>query len=94
MEQYLSLDQLLPFDNPEEAAKKMSEDLKSSDWARQFDACNTIRRVCVHHPEMLTTKNPSQVHAMVLDLVKIAESLRSSLVKNCVLAFTGIFIFV
>lgn len=90
-DQYLTLEQLLPLDQPDEELKCALDDLKSSDWSKQFDACNTLRRACVHHSELITTRNAGQVHSMILDMIKIAESLRSSLVKNCVLAFTGFF---
>ncbi len=83
------MEQLLPLDSPEESVKAAGEDLKSSDWSRQFEACNTLRRACAHHAELLTGKGISQVHALALDMIKIAESLRSSLIKNCILAFAG-----
>lgn len=88
-EQYLSLDQLLPLDRPEAEIKQALEDLRNVDWSKQFEACNTLRRACAHHVGILSCKTPAQVHGMVLDMVKIAESLRSSLVKNCVLTLTG-----
>lgn len=90
-DQYLSLDQLLPLDRPEVEIKGAFEDLKSLDWSRQFDACNTLRRACVHHIGIINSKTPAQIHGMILDLVKIAESLRSSLVKNSILTLTGKF---
>ena len=88
-DQYLSLDQLLPLDNPESDVKGSFEDLRSLDWSRQFNACNTLRRASVNHPEILISKTPGQIHGMALDMVKIAESLRSSLVKNCLLTLNG-----
>lgn len=88
-DQYLSLDQLLPLDKAEVEIKATLENLKSLDWSRQFDACNTLRRACVHHVSILNSKTPAQIHGMILDMIKIAESLRSSLVKNCILTLTG-----
>lgn len=85
-DKYLNLDQLLPLENPEETIKKAGEDLKSTDWSRQFDSCNTIRRACAHHSAILASNTATHLHSLILDLVKIVESLRSSLVKNCILA--------
>lgn len=85
-ERYLNLDQLLPLEDPDEALKKAVEGLKSTDWSRQFDSCNTIRRACMNHSAILTANSITYIHALTYGIVKILESLRSSLVKNCILA--------
>ncbi len=76
-------------ENPEAVVKKLLEDLKSSsNWLQQFEACNALRRICVHHSQLLTA-SLIQLHGLVLDLLKVSESLRSSLAKNGLLAFAG-----
>ncbi len=86
---YLSPEQVLPLDEPEERWKKALEEIKcTTNWERQFEACNTFRSVCAHHAEILVC-SPLQLHGLVLDLLKIIESLRSTLAKNGLLVLSG-----
>lgn len=88
---YLTTEQLLPLENPEAEWSKCAETVKSSaNWLKQFDACNTARRLCVHHPTVFAT-SPLLLHGFVLDLLRLVESLRSSLAKNVLLLFGDLF---
>jgi len=49
---YTECDQ--PLQNPESCFKKCIDDLKSSDWQKQFDACNTLKAVARFHKNLLT----------------------------------------
>ena len=86
---YLAPEQITPLDKPEEAWNKCVEDIKcTSNWALQFEACNIARRICAHHTHILAT-NPIQLHTLVLGLLKVVDSLRSSLAKNGLILLTG-----
>lgn len=88
-EDYPTTEELLPLENPETELHIAIESLGSSDWAKQFDACTVLRRCCINNPEAVFALKSGQIHKMSLYFVKIADSLRSSLVKNCILALIG-----
>jgi len=67
-----------PLVNPEAALKKAVEDIKSSDWQRNFDSCNIIKRIAKFHKHL-----HSQLPPLVFkDLCKIIDNLRSQVAKN------------
>ena len=77
---YVSSEQIPRLDDPGEAAGPgLLQDLASSKWDTQFKALNTVRSLALHHPAELTDRLLSDV---VLAVVKLAASLRSSVSKN------------
>jgi hypothetical protein len=46
---YLTVNELEPLVNPELEWKLCLGDIKSDNWSRQFEACNTLRKVCKFH---------------------------------------------
>lgn len=61
--------------------------LLAEDWAKQFESLNTLRRLNLFHPEVLTS-NTGALHSLILDLFRLIESLRSSVSKNAMLTTT------
>ena len=51
---YLQQSELTPLGSLEFEWRRCQEGIRSSEWAEQFEACNTLRRVCAHHTELLT----------------------------------------
>jgi hypothetical protein len=78
-----------PLPNAEVLYKQALDQFRSGDWAKQFEACSTIRRVALFHKNLLSTQNPL-TSAIVKELVKIVDSLRSQLAKNAILCITAI----
>ena len=62
-----------PLPNPESQLKKAVDDLRSQDWSRQFDACNTIKRIAKFHKHLHAT----MAGQIFKDMVKPIDSLRS-----------------
>ena len=85
-ELYLKDEELLPYSNPENEWSKSLIELKCSDWGKQFEACNTIRRLSKHHIFVIT--NP---HSAITELLKLVESLRSGLAKNALIVIGDLF---
>jgi hypothetical protein len=54
-------------------------ELKSEDWQVSNEALNKFRRIVIHHSELLTVPN---LKIATPDLMRLAESLRSTLSKN------------
>lgn len=54
--------------------------LKGNDWSVQFEAINTLRGLLSYHPQAF--HSPITVHNLLLDMLKMVNSLRSSLSKN------------
>jgi hypothetical protein len=86
---YLIVDQ--PYDNPDFQYKQALEQcLKSAEWNKQFEGCTTIKRIAVFHPELLAASHPL-TSAVMKELTKVVDSLRSQLAKNAILTITTIF---
>eukprot|EP00347_Sterkiella_histriomuscorum_P023335 403335038 len=73
-----------PLQNPEKQLLQCLEQLKSGDWAKQFEACNTLKRMALFHKQLLAFSNPSQGQ-ILKEMVKIVDSLRSQLSKNALI---------
>ena len=56
--------------------------MKSEDWQISFEALTKLRRIIEHHNNLI---NHSVVRIIIPELMKLAESLRSSLSKNAVI---------
>jgi len=88
---YLTTEQITPLENPETEWYKCAEIIKTSNnWLKQFDACNIARRICKYHSSILSTSS-SILHGFTLDLLRLVESLRSSLARNVLLLFGDLF---
>jgi hypothetical protein len=81
---YIATKDLTPLVNPDKQFKLVFKDLISSDWQKQFDTCNTLRALAVHHKDLLT--NDSYIlQNFIQGLIKQVESLRSTVSKNALL---------
>ena len=76
---------------PEDGAKALEsalEKLRGDDWAAQFDAINSLRRlVAWDDVESPSVRLAQQLHSLNLLLIHLCDSLRSSLAKNAVVCF-------
>ena len=73
-----------PLLNPESQLRPAVENLKSADWSKTFEACNTIRRGVLFHKQLFT--HPSPMTAQIFkDITKAVDSLRSQVAKNACL---------
>ena len=75
-----------PLPNPGSQIASAIAALKSSDWQKQFEACNTIRRAAVFHRQ-----NFQQNPQVFKELVQPVNSLRSQVSKNACLAMSALF---
>lgn len=79
---YLTKEDLKPLRDPEKEMRLILSDLKSSDWKVQFEATNKLRRLISFHPDVILGSATATIHALVLDMIAMAENLRSSVAKN------------
>jgi hypothetical protein len=84
---YVAKEELAPVANPKDLLREITVNIsKDNDWSKQFDSLDGIRRLIKNHedfyPQIL--QNLSQILPEVLKLV---ESLRSSLAKNAMITF-------
>ena len=77
-----------PLGNPEANLKTAFANLKTSDWQKCFDGCNTIKRIIWNHKNLL---NNSNMTGAVKDLIKSCDSLRSQLSKQALLTVSILF---
>ena len=77
---YLAVEELKKVSNPEEALQKCIVAGSLENWNDQFEALNMLRRLLKHHPEVFLSQ--VTLHNICIDLIKWADSLRSSLSKN------------
>ena len=74
-----------------EVVRAALEQLRGDDWAEQFDAINTLRRMLAWQgatpdPALLT-----HLHSLVLLMIQFSDSLRSALAKNACMCFKEMF---
>lgn len=67
-------------------------DLKNSDWKVQFETTNILRRLTEFHPELILSTSATNLHVIVLDLLGLIESLRSSVSKNALICLNELVI--
>ena len=78
---------LTPAPSPATELPNILKSLQSSDWSVRFDGITNIRRMMVHHSQLL----PPHTKALVRDLRAEVNSLRSSLAKNAIMALADFF---
>ena len=76
--------------NAEGEWRKAALDIKSGEWERQFEACNSIRRLSGTAPQLFSSSNP-YMHGILLELIKLTECLRSQVSRNALLTFADVF---
>jgi len=78
--QYTATSELQKCANPSKVMRATLKDLGSSstEWAKQFEALNNVRRLARFHRDTLKP----QLHSVVLRMVDCIESLRSQIAKN------------
>ncbi|CAI2371983.1 unnamed protein product [Moneuplotes crassus] len=86
---YLKKDDIKPLKNPDKVLKIVYKDLTSSDWQKQFDACNSLRALVLHHKDILVS-DVYLLQGFIQGMVKQIESLRSSVSKNALIGFKDI----
>jgi hypothetical protein len=79
---YSNDDGLPPFHDPNKELKLTLLELKSDDWQIANEALTKMRRFIRHHSDLLI--GPT-VKAVVPDVMKLSESLRSTLSKSAVI---------
>ncbi|OWZ24070.1 hypothetical protein PHMEG_000962 [Phytophthora megakarya] len=80
---YLEVHEITPLVNPRQDLNKVLVQLRSSDWETNFDALNTVRRLAMHHTNLI---DASMVHSIIAEIMKQVPNLRSSVSKNALLA--------
>ena len=83
---YLKSEELPPVAQPEVEFQSCLESSKAQDWASNFDTLNMIRRLLRHHPGVFLAQ--TSLHAIVLNVIRMADSLRSSLAKNSLIVIS------
>ncbi|KAM3132135.1 hypothetical protein pb186bvf_015730 [Paramecium bursaria] len=80
------LEEIDPLDNPDFVLKNILTDLKYEEWSRQFDSLNNLRRLIKHQTEQL--KRSPNFQQIILEVIKLSESLRSGVSKNALITLT------
>lgn len=78
---YLKKDELEPVENPEIEMQHYLR-ISPNDWAMQFEMLNGIRKLIKFHKEIFIV---SPFHSLLLQVIRCADSLRSSLSKNALI---------
>lgn len=78
---YLKKDELEPVENPEIELQHYLR-ISPNDWAMQFEMLNGMRKIIKFHKEIFIV---APFHSLLLQVVRCADSLRSSLSKNAII---------
>lgn len=82
--------ELLPCSNAQLVLHKALENLSNSDWEIRFNAVTDVRRICVHHSEVIISQG---VHDIVSLISKYIMDLRSLLAKNAIICVQDLYEF-
>ena len=83
--QYVSKEELAPVNNPKELLKEIISNLpNNNDWSKQFDCLDGLRRLIKNHEEFYPQIHQN-VQTIMPEVLKLVESLRSSLAKNAMI---------
>jgi hypothetical protein len=68
------------------------QQLSGGEWNLQMEALNTIRSLSLFHNELLRGQpgGVSQLHAIMLQVLALCDSLRSTLAKSALMCVEGI----
>ncbi|KAK1945180.1 TOG array regulator of axonemal microtubules protein 1 [Phytophthora citrophthora] len=80
---YLEPHEITPLVNPKQDLSKVLSQLRSEDWEGNFEALSTVRRLALHHANLL---DAGKVHAILAEIMKQIPNLRSTVSKNALLA--------
>ena len=83
--EYLDSDQLAPLTgNPSTAFRSVLQTLRNqkAEWSDTFKSLNTLRSIATHHIDVVSK---SDLHSVILSVLKAVENLRSSVAKNALL---------
>lgn len=76
---------MAPCSNPKETLKECLSNLsKDNEWAKQFDGLDGIRRILKNHEDFYPQVH-QHLQTIMPELLKLVESLRSSLAKNAMI---------
>lgn len=78
---YLRKEELVPIENPELELQHYLR-INPNDWAMQFEMLNGMRKLLKFHCEIFIL---APFHALVIQVIRCADSLRSSLSKNALI---------
>jgi len=78
---YIPYELLEKVQHPSEALQKST--LHNENWLEQFETINTLRKLTKYNPEVFISK--VTLHSIITNLIKWADSLRSSLSKNALI---------
>lgn len=78
---YLKKEDLTPIDNPELELQHYLR-INPNDWSMQFEMLNGMRKLLKFHSEVFVLV---PFHSLVLQIIRCADSLRSSLSKNALI---------
>lgn len=87
-----SLQDLKPLDEPARRMQEALQQLSGGEWNLQMEALNTIRSLSLFHNELLRGQpgGVSQLHAIMLQVLALCDSLRSTLAKSALMCVEGI----
>jgi len=84
---YLTSEELLIVPYPQIEYEKITS-FNSEEWSEQFEMLNMLRRLLKHHKDCVTKQS---VHSLLLSVLTLVESLRSSVSKNALIALNDMF---
>jgi len=79
-----------PLLNPDKQIREALDNLKSTDWSKQFEACNTLKRAVTYHKTFFEASG-SNIGTLFKDITKVVDSLRSQVAKNACMALSVTF---
>jgi hypothetical protein len=82
---------LKPLDEAPRRLQEALQQFSGGEWNLQMEALNTIRSLSLFHSELLKGQpgGVSQLHAIMLQVLALCDSLRSTLAKSALMCVEG-----
>lgn len=88
--QYLTIAQLRPLPDPNQSLTHLVTSLPTADWPENFHSLTTIRRLALHHPDILFALSPPSLRLLLVELFRLIDNLRSAVAKNALLTLADV----
>lgn len=87
--EYTNTNDLMVVKNPNQELSRALRGLESQDWSELFQTLNLIRRLVIHHSNIVSSSG--SLHTITTAVMKLVDNLRSSLAKNALIAVADMF---
>jgi len=89
--EYLDRSEIIPCDNAKQQLAKILKELDTGEWPGIFHTLNTVRRLALHHQNLILGTSKTTLHGIFQSVLRHADNLRSQVSKNAILTIADMY---